>query len=375
MRRHYVLVALPLAAAILAACSNPAAPQLGSLSVKITETVSGRTVLPTLSMTPASYEITGSGPDGATFSQKTDGATNSATVADLAFGSWDVTVSAYNSDGTLIGQGTKTGATVNTGKTTEVTVTVVPLPGNGTLAVSASWSDTKVQTPYLSLVITPTSGTAITVDASAKGEATWSYSNKNLPSGYYTVSLNLKDDGDGTAGSGDVVAGAADSVRIVQDQTTTWAVAYNDINPSGGITTTITPQLSDPLTVSLTRSSTAFKDESLLNFAASQSGYAGTATYVWYLNGEAPPSGSVDGSILSLPNSLREGYYRVDVIATGTTQEGSASFVFWWKGSLSSAPPSPKSDWAYFNSTTGLPYIWDASSSAWQPFSTVPVHA
>ena len=133
---------------LLLGCPNPAdLVKSGSLTVSIGDHVTARTLLPGVSMVVASFTVNGSGPNGASFSASTS--SGSATFTSLAFGTWSVTVNAFNPDGTLIGQGSGS-AVVQTGQTTPLVITVTPLAGNGTLTVSVSWPQEQVQHPAIS---------------------------------------------------------------------------------------------------------------------------------------------------------------------------------------------------------------------------------
>ena len=124
--------ALLLLLVVLASCSMPETGvdgDVGSMAI----TVDGapvRTLLPPIDMTPVTYDITGNGPGGRTFSRTTT--SPSVTIEGLAFGPWTVTALAKNAGNTVIGQGTGS-VVVHTGVVSPLAITVLPLPGNGTL--------------------------------------------------------------------------------------------------------------------------------------------------------------------------------------------------------------------------------------------------
>src|SRR5271157_1150020 len=87
---------------LLTSCPNPISTHAGgALTVSIKNAVTARTLLPAIDMNAASYTISGTGPNGAAFSQSTSG--GSLTVESLAFGGWNVTVDALNAGETRIG--------------------------------------------------------------------------------------------------------------------------------------------------------------------------------------------------------------------------------------------------------------------------------
>jgi hypothetical protein len=73
---------------VFISCTNffqPSKKDTGSILVSITEKLSNtKSLLPSLDMTPESYTIKGSGPSGASFTQKVTG--TSATISNLVAG-------------------------------------------------------------------------------------------------------------------------------------------------------------------------------------------------------------------------------------------------------------------------------------------------
>lgn len=110
MMKRFVrlLSAASLVILVLAGCPSPIerTGKGGSLVVTMTDGVS-RSLLPGISMTPASYEVTGTGPNGSSFTRTLTGSAE-VTVDQLAFGTWNVAVTAKNSSGDPIGEGTGT---------------------------------------------------------------------------------------------------------------------------------------------------------------------------------------------------------------------------------------------------------------------------
>ena len=65
-----------------------------------------------------------------------------------------ITVQALNAASTVIGSGSAT-VTVSQGTSTPVTVTVVPLSGNGILNISLSWPSDVITDPAVTASLTP----------------------------------------------------------------------------------------------------------------------------------------------------------------------------------------------------------------------------
>jgi len=199
---------------------QPSKKDTGSILISITEKVSkAKSLLPSLDMTPASYTIKGSGPAGASFTQKVTG--TSATISNLVAGAWSIIVEAYNGDSTpmLIGSGTGTVA-VTAGKTESLEITVIPLSGDGSLSLTVSWPSGVLSSgPSIEASLTPTTGGSAQSLSFTIADNSASYSANSIAAGYYTLSLCLKD-------GGLVVGGKTDSVRIIAGQTTTGSYIF-----------------------------------------------------------------------------------------------------------------------------------------------------
>ncbi len=314
------LVAILAALAVFAGigCSNtgggPVVENDSSLTIAVTDQVS-RSILPNISMDPASYRIVGTGPKGATFEQTTNGA--NVTIPGLAFGEWTVVVTARNADGTPIGQGSGT-VVVSTNRTSYIMITVRPFDGFGTLELGVTWPVDQVQEAAIESTLTPYSGSSRTLAFTVNGAAgTASFSANDVAAGYHTLVLKLLDN--------DFLAmGAVEVVRIVADQTTSGTIVFENVNSGrGSIEVGITPDMRDPLDVSITGAEQAKPKNQSQSLHASVSNYAGNITYVWYVNATAVAT----GQDFTFDSSWDEGYYRIDVTAftTDGTRAGSSS--------------------------------------------------
>lgn len=313
------LLVLRLAAAVLlvllAGCPLPG-PVSGSLTITVADNINAKTLLPPISMDASVYTISGTGPGGSTFSRSTDGA--DVTVEGLAFGDWTVTVEARNSGDTVIGRGQKA-TTVHTGQTTTVAITVTPLPGDGTLSLAVTWPDAQVDAPSIDASLVSWDRVTTTLDFDV-GRGSALLSSSGLRAGYYTLALQLVDNKIN-------VAGAVEVVRIVEAQTTSGSYAFNDINaPGGTIIVNITPELANPIPVSISGvTGTLLRGNSMTASASVDDGTSGV-TYVWYLNGVS----RFTGQSLDLGADLACGFYRLDVTAftADGTRAGSTSVSF-----------------------------------------------
>jgi 6-phosphogluconolactonase len=299
------VLALGAVALFMAACTNPLLSSQGgsngSLSIRIVDSINARTLLPPIDMNAASYELSGTGPGGATFSQSAAGGT--VTVGNLAFGSWSVTVDALNAGGTIIGSGQATAA-VQIGHATTLSITVAPLAGNGTLSLTVSWPGAQVDAPSIEATLTPSAGPAITLSFSVTGSQA-TYSGTTMPAGYGTLQLQLFN-------HNIPVMGAVDVVRIVAGQTTSGTYAFTNVNqPGGPLQVNITPALADPIPVQVSGVGSTVTAGASITATASVTDSTTNVVYVWYLNGVSQAT----GSSYTFGSSLLAGYYRLDVTA------------------------------------------------------------
>lgn len=320
----FLIAFIALLLALLVSCQPPGlfppgeeeAPKGASLVIQI-DSASVKTLVPPISMSPSSYQVSGSGPDGATFSMTTS--ETQVAVADLAFGDWTITVDAKNEQGTVIGRG-QSGIQLQSGAAQSVSIRVVPLDGTGTLQLDVSWTASDVQAPSVTAQLTPSSGSAISLSFTlGAGSATCTRS--SIPTGYYTLDLQLRD-------NGTMVMGAVEIVRIVKDQTTAGTFAFTEINQEAGssVQVNITPEMQDPIPVTLSGQAPEILAGGTMTVTASVPAEVGNVVYTWYLNSQSKAT----GASYTVGSGLDAGFYRLDVttFSAAGTRAGSASHLF-----------------------------------------------
>ena len=347
-------VAIAAFAVILWGCSFPVAPsgKTGSLSISLTNSITAKTLTPPVSMAAASYTITGTGPNSATFTAASTGA--AVTENGLAFGSWTIVVNALNANGTLIGTGTAA-AQVHTGETASVTVTVTPVTGAGALSLTVSWPAEQVQAPSITASLTPALGTAQGLAFVVTG-STATYTNAAIGNGYYTLAFTVND-------NGVAEAGAVEVVRIVAGQATSGTYTFANVNRAGGgIQVNITANMQNPLDVAMTGAVATMSAGTTQALSADVSNYSGNVSYVWYVNGVSQAAGAT----YSFGTGVSAGYYRIDVTAFAAdgTRAGSATTDV---QVLAAAPPSQTI------SFTALDYVGTLRDHDVAPDGTVTV--
>lgn len=301
MRKRSPLAALALSlATALLSCSLPAGEPAasGEAGGLVVELGGARLIAPGLDLKVASYEVSGTGPEGASF--KATGPGPRFEIKKLAFGDWVVTVRGFNAAGAVVGSGFAP-AVVRTGETNSVPISVRPLEGEGTLSLGVKWNAADLDRPSVKARLAPAAGEAMDLAFALDG-ATAAYSGE-VPAGYYTLSVQLLD-------NGIVVAGAVDVVRVAKGALSAGSFEFKEVNkPGGTIEVLVDLAMADPLEVAL-------KTTSGVGPAYAASVPEGTnATFVWYVNGES----AAVGPTFSL--AKREAaFYRVDVI--GFTADG-----------------------------------------------------
>jgi len=277
---------------------------------------SARILLPSIDMTVASYSYAGAGPGGVTFSAKSSNLTY--TASNLVQGSWSVTVNALNAAGTVVGTGTGS-VRVVTGQTATANIAVVPISGNGTLSVALTWPAALVSIPQVKATLTSSTGAVTTLAFSAPSSGTSSYTG-SVANGYYTLAIQLLD-------NGQLVTGSVEIARIVAGQTTAGTYNYSSINVGqGSIIVNITPALSNPIPVTLTGTVATVATATPVNLTASVPA-GSTVTYVWYVNGTSVGTGA-SYALNTASSPLAPGSYRIDCAAFSTNGQNAGDATF-----------------------------------------------
>lgn len=321
--RSALLVPASLLLVLFFSCLPPTTDTAGALTVSFSPSgVVNRSILPDTDMNIASYVVTGSGPGGASFIAETSA--TSVFVNGLAFGDWIVTVEAKNGDGVVIAGGAGT-ATVHTGESSTVDVTVRPLAGVGTLDLAVTWNAADTELPAIDSQLIPAAGEPRTLDFAITNGDTGTFLAGDVPTGYHTLIVKLLD-------NGQLAMGAVEVVRIVNGGTSTGSFDFPEINkPGGNVIVNVTPEMADPLTVSIDGAISMLALGQNMTVTANVAESVGNVVYVWYVNGESVGTGDT----LTFGSGLGIGVYRLDVTAVTAdgTRAGSAGVTFHvWSG-------------------------------------------
>jgi hypothetical protein len=192
LRFAHTLLAAVFLAALSGACANPfALNQQGALRLSI-DSPASRTIMPNLDLVVASYAVSGSGPDGATFSVPAFTGGGSFNQDGLGAGAWTITVQAKNAAGTVIGSGSGS-VTVVAGQTATCTITVSRLPGASSFACTVTWPAASLSSPAITGTVADASGTTQNLSFTLSG--TQADATINLSAGCYSLSIALTEGG------------------------------------------------------------------------------------------------------------------------------------------------------------------------------------
>lgn len=214
MKATNALILIIASIALLASCSENPGTTTMKLILSMDVENGSRTLLPSDSslLDVTRYTITGTGPNGKTFTMSTD--SPSASIEGLVIGSWTVHVKGLNREGTELVSGSSTfNLTASSGPQTVVLNTLV---GTGTFSFVLDWSLCDVLSPEMEVYLTgpdmDSDEVPLVVEMnSAARRATVS---ETLAAGSYKVRAILKD-------GGQQVAGLVEAVRISNGTSTT----------------------------------------------------------------------------------------------------------------------------------------------------------
>ncbi|MBT3273896.1 MAG: hypothetical protein HN368_12130 [Spirochaetales bacterium] len=316
MTNYQTITTLAIISIAIISCHVPTLnDQIGTMHLSI-DAMNVKTLEPNISLDPANYHIAGFGPSGESFD--IDTAEASVDVPDLLIGEWNILVSAENSSGHLIGQGSSP-VLIRTGTVEPVSIFVSPVDGTGTFDLAVTWNPAAVDIAGIEGELLDTEGVSrpLTFDV-LTGSAR--HIGGILDSGYYTLVVQLKD-------NGIPVMGAVEVTRIVSGAITAGSYDFTDINqPGGSVQINITPNMEDPVEVAISGQVPELTLNSSMTITASTPSESTAVIYAWYLNGVSITL----GNSITLGQTLEPGYYRVDVTAftTDGRRAGSTTHQF-----------------------------------------------
>lgn len=281
----------------------------------------GSLLAPSIDMDIASYELSGIGPEGRSFSGITSQG-ESVTISNLHMGSWTVTATGLNADGQGIGEGVAF-VSIVPGRTANASIRVEEYTGEGTFSFTSDWPALDVHDPHLKLTFTKADTKDVqvfeAVTDAANGTALFS---GKLAVGYYFLQVGLYE-----GASSDInnkLVGTSHAVRIVANNTTegTYTVTQQDLNIAGNLSLQISNGIQNPFAVTLSKTAEQVGEGNDVTVSATT--YPSVeGVYTWYLDGE-PIENEVQDELV-IGSDLSLGNHVIDVIVAASNVLSSAS--------------------------------------------------
>jgi len=321
--RITIAAAVAAAVCIFVSCMPPLGLHgnlgLGELTIRVADDLA-RTLEPPVGTAIECYDVFGAGPNGAFVYKSFTG--SAVTLENLVSGDWSIEVDGRNAAGTVVTHGAAD-VGIEAGDESVIDIVTAAVAGTGALELSVSWDPASVDAPSIRSRLSAPQGTPLDLAFTLGAPGSAVYSNGALEQGYYTLVIELLD-------NGVLVMGAVDVVRIVREQTTAGTIDFTDVNTgTGSIVVGITPHMSDPIPVTMSGQQAELGPGQPMTVTASVPAELGAATCVWYLNGVSVGTGAAI-TLNDAVSVLGPGPYRLDVTAfvLEGSRGGSASCAF-----------------------------------------------
>lgn len=323
------LFALVLVGLVVSCSENPGTTTM-KLILSTSSEEGGRTILPSDSslMDVTKYTITGTGPNGKTFTRNTDN--SSVDIEGLTIGEWTVTAKGLNREGTVLVSGSKTFRLTATAA--PQTIVMDTLVGSGTFSYVLDWSLCDVASPSMDVFLTgpDMDGDEVALAVTLNTETRTATVSETLAAGSYKVRVILKD-------GSQQVAGLVEAVRISNGTRTSGnhVFHFSELGPS---------------TLMYFRDATGTPIKGTLSASGNPASFLGGSSYTyvfsfsepekvntegltidWYYDGNLAQGGiALDRTGSSYTVEVQNGVHRIDAVVynrlLGST--GSAAYTF-----------------------------------------------
>lgn len=316
-------IGLAVLSLVLAGCNLDGRPSdLGTVVLRVGPAASARTFEPD-NVQVTKYVVRGTGPVGQTPEWEFNASESSLTMNDLMAGMWRFNVFGLNSDGkNVLGGAEDVHVVANDTRSADVVIS--PIAGNGTFVIVVQWPADSLNNPTfeaeLSVFEGGSFGSPVTIENASfnRDNPNRARHSSSRAAGYYEVHVTAVD---ASVGLDETVTNTA---RVMTDLTTTVIV---EVEPGeGGASITVVEDRQNPLSVSLSPSSSVVNQGDSLSVSSSVSGGGGSYTYRWFLNGALQSGAS--GSSVSLGPDLPLGRHNLSLVASDGTVLGSDSISF-----------------------------------------------
>lgn len=276
-----ILFVLVLATTLIN-CKADLPIQTSNLTIRFTSNSEARTLKPdNLDLNVATYEVSGTGPNGATF--LLDGITTDTHVLEnLVPGLWSVVAKGKNIDGIIIVQSAPTEINLNSANNSLI-LSLLPINRIGTFSLDLSWPADMIGTPQITATLTPDVGNAITLDFISNGTSA-TITPLSLANGYYELGLKLTD----ASFDSYLVWSKVETVLVYAETTTSenWVLVATDMNsaPPHNLTLLINTDTKSPIEMSLSGVVAELAYDT--NMTVTASGTPTPTSWKWYLDGD-----------------------------------------------------------------------------------------
>ncbi len=287
---------------------------------------------PDISLIIDRYEISLSSNDYGALGPYTGEPGEIVSIPGIPQGYWLLKVNGLNDIGEVLTTGTDT-VMITGGQTTETSISMAPLSGQGELNLSLSWPVEFVTEPHFTATLTDSAGNSVSFEGvidEVNGTAT---SSLLLEQGYYTLIAKMYD---GT----DQIWGTMESVYIVAEQQTTGVVTLDDDDflnyLEGDLVVSISGDQNRPFEVTLTADKLEIIEDETVTLNAEVVGTDSSPyIYKWYINGNKVSDADSSNETFSVELAL--GKNNVAVLAHSDSIYVSESIII--KKALSINPP------------------------------------
>ncbi len=300
-----------------------------------------RTVTPDTDMIITTYLIEGSGPNTNTFSVEQGSLDPVFVISYLREGDWSITVSAKNTAGVVVGEGSAD-VTISQLSTTSADISVEPIVGIGTLNVTIIIPDEEVVSSSITSYLVPQAEVEqylspegitteipilfdpykVLTDEDGNIILPFESHDSDIDNGYYLMVITLEDEGK-------PIWIKNEMVRIIANEVTTmdYELTEQDLNQlEGNLSLDISENMLAPLEVSLEFDFTPTIDDGEdYGITATIAAIGNAASYLWILDGETQTN---TNSNLFLTHLIVDRIYQLTVIVTDGSQIGSATKIF-----------------------------------------------
>jgi len=316
----------------------------GTVVFRVGEAMNAKSLEPSINMDITHYLISGTGPtEIVTEFQVDKPVTDPVEINLLEVGEWTFVAKGMNDDDIQIGEDT-TIVTIIARETVDAYLTLVPLPGTGTLSIDVSWTPSDIiQEPSIESSLNKIVSGALTGEVDISGDYiidtdNVTYLSSTIATGWHLFKMILKD-------TGNAVFAWVDIARIVKDEITEGikTLSIDDINElkTGKVSIDLLEDMDDPINITMSgRISPLSPNTDCVLSVFTEPG----VSFMWFQDAEETTITTNTYTFNESPKRI----YHVDCVGLKDNRLGIASAVI-VVGESETPPPPPETptDLAY----------------------------